>query len=504
MAVGESGTVAARLVAIGRVWAAVACVVGVVCLVGVSVAGPLNPPAGPVASTPGPEPRTAVNAVNTPGDNDATPSLFKITQPGSYYLAGNVTGVVGKHGIEIASSGVTLDLSGFALLGAVGSLDGVTASTPSLGDIQVRNGSIRGWGGSGLELLTGNNNNNAAHDLRVSGCLGAYGISIGRGTVVGCNASGNAEDGIGASEGSSIVRCTAVSNGGRGINTNFGVVITECAVYDNGGWGISTTGDCVVSDCAATSNDGGGIVCGSRSRISGCTATGNDNYGIQTGVASIVIGCTVSSSRAGDSASGLGILGIGSGVVISGCTVYANPSTGIRLTQRGRVIDCTVEFNSGVGIEVENDSMVTGCTVTSSGTLGIVAGDDCTITGCTSNRNALSGIRVDADCHVTNNTCNDNGLTGTGAAGIQTTAANNRVEGNVCSNNQKGFDTVAGSTGNLFIRNSASSNVVANYFFVANNRYGPIVDITGATAAVNGNSAASTMTTADPHANIRY
>jgi hypothetical protein len=56
-------------------------------------AGPLGPPAGPVASSyktlTEVEPRTAINAANTPGD--AT-SLFKITQPGSYYLTGNITG----------------------------------------------------------------------------------------------------------------------------------------------------------------------------------------------------------------------------------------------------------------------------------------------------------------------------------------------------------------------------------------------------------------------------
>jgi len=46
-----------------------------------------------------------LNAANTPGDAD---SVFKITQSGSYYLAGNITGVSAKYGVEIAASGVTL------------------------------------------------------------------------------------------------------------------------------------------------------------------------------------------------------------------------------------------------------------------------------------------------------------------------------------------------------------------------------------------------------------
>src|SRR6478672_5324618 len=81
-------------------------------------AGDLNPPAGPVASTMKTlsevEPRIAINATNTPGDAD---SVFKISQPGSYYLTGNVTGVASKYGIEIAASGVTVDLAGFELTG---------------------------------------------------------------------------------------------------------------------------------------------------------------------------------------------------------------------------------------------------------------------------------------------------------------------------------------------------------------------------------------------------
>ena len=61
-------------------------------------AGDLNPPAGPVTPTMKPldevEPRTAVNATNTPGDTD---SSFRISQSGSYYLTANLTGESGKH-----------------------------------------------------------------------------------------------------------------------------------------------------------------------------------------------------------------------------------------------------------------------------------------------------------------------------------------------------------------------------------------------------------------------
>src|SRR3954468_6434409 len=59
------------------------------------------------------EPRTEINATNTPGDAS---SIFRITAPGSYYLSGNITGVSPKGGIVIASNDVTVDLNGFAVI----------------------------------------------------------------------------------------------------------------------------------------------------------------------------------------------------------------------------------------------------------------------------------------------------------------------------------------------------------------------------------------------------
>src|SRR5437870_5205357 len=148
-------------------------------------AGDLNPPAGPVAPTMKTlteiEPRIAINATNTPGDSN---SVFKITQPGSYYLTANITGVASKHGIEIVASGVTLDLNGFDLIGAPGSLDGVSVTTAIVqSNIAVVNGSVRAWGDKGIDLAT-----SAAINCRVEGVLAAFnagdGISTGAGSAV--------------------------------------------------------------------------------------------------------------------------------------------------------------------------------------------------------------------------------------------------------------------------------------------------------------------------------
>ena len=147
--------------------ATLAIAVPMVCAVCPTHAGDLNPPPGPVmptmktldeifnetaaalgeattakdAAIAAQDPRTPIDATNTPGDAD---SLFRIALPGSYYLTGNVTGVAGKHGIEIAANGVTLDLMGFDLVGVPGSLAGVRETVDAT-DTAVVNSSVRNW-----------------------------------------------------------------------------------------------------------------------------------------------------------------------------------------------------------------------------------------------------------------------------------------------------------------------------------------------------------------------
>jgi parallel beta-helix repeat protein len=112
------------------------------------------------------------------------------------------------------------------------------------------------------------------------------------------------------------------------------------------------------------------------------------------------------------------------------------------------------------------------------------------------------GVRVSSQCLVVNNTCDDNGASGGDGAGIHATTGDNRIDGNTVTRNDRGIDV--DFSGNLIIRNSASGNTT-NYVIAADNRYGPVVDITAAgTAAVNGNSAADTVITTHPWANFAF
>ncbi|MEK6644895.1 MAG: hypothetical protein AABZ08_13410 [Planctomycetota bacterium] len=264
-----------------RLFAVVTLPIGAAVLVAgawFATAGDLNPPVGPVTPTyktlTEVEPRTAVSATNTPGDAD---SLFKITQRGSYYLTGNVTGVVGKHGIEIVASGVTLDLNGFDLLGIAGSLDGVSTTVASLTNLAVINGSVRNWGDEGIDLAINSPANCRVAGLLASGNAG-NGIAIGQGgTASNCSAYLNGVNGILVGNGCTVTHCSAYQNTGSGIITGSGCTVAVCSVRLNSLVGISVVASCTVVDCSAQSNTLDGIACISACIIRSNTCSVNGN-----------------------------------------------------------------------------------------------------------------------------------------------------------------------------------------------------------------------------------
>jgi len=324
---------------------------------GIALAGPLTPPAGPVTSTyktlTEVEPRIAINATNTPGDAN---SLFMITQPGSYYLTGNITGVAGRHGVEIAASGVTLDLMGFDLSGLPASLDGVSATVSNLTNITVRNGSVRAWGDEGVDLGTNSADNSAVIDVRASGNAGS-GITTDDGcTITGCSAYNNTGDGILTGFGCTITGCSATNNSANGIVTSSSCTITACSASSNTGSGISTGFGCMITECTASYN-GTGIATDDGCTITGCTAIENTGSGISTGFGCMITECTASFNGTG--------IATASGCTISNCTARSNTLDGIRVTSGCVVLANACLFNgnggSGAGIHAtSSDNRIEG------------------------------------------------------------------------------------------------------------------------------------------------
>jgi hypothetical protein len=234
---------------------AVALIAGTV--VGTAAAGPLDPPAGPVAPTMKTlaevEPRTLISSASTPGDAD---SQFKITAHGSYYLNGSITISSGREFLEINASNVVVDLGGFRINGAAGSLSGIRVA-PGVTNITIRNGSIVGFDQSGIRS-----------DIDVGVTLEDLGI-----TDVG-------HEGIYVGKGSRLRNITVVDAGADGIQTFGGSIVRDCVVVSAGEAGFYAGGQTSFEGCSSRDNANTGFVLTGGSSVINSIASGNNNYAI--------------------------------------------------------------------------------------------------------------------------------------------------------------------------------------------------------------------------------
>jgi hypothetical protein len=124
----------------------IAGVLGAVLFPTFALAGPLDPPGGPVAPTMKTlqeiEPRQSIDFTNTPGDGT---SLFKIASAGSYYLTGSYSVSSGRNFLQITASNVTVDLNGFRIAGQAGSLDGIDVMS-GVTNVRIYNGTFANLG----------------------------------------------------------------------------------------------------------------------------------------------------------------------------------------------------------------------------------------------------------------------------------------------------------------------------------------------------------------------
>lgn len=221
------------------------------------------------------EPRTDIRTL-------AASPPYTISQPGSYYLSGNIT-VASGNAIVIAASDVSIDLNGFMIESTSPTLSGEGISTSGIRErISIRNGVIKGtssvhtvtgaFTGRGFTIGISSNDLNFSQieDLRIAGC--GIGISCGRQCLVTRCIVDVCENGI--------------------FNNNFGItsdcIVTNCS--DNGIAGSTVQG------CTATSFSGTAI---SGGMVTDCHGRSNSGIGL--------VGADVISSSRGISASNTGI-----------------------------------------------------------------------------------------------------------------------------------------------------------------------------------------------------
>jgi len=334
------------------------------------VAGPLSPAAGPVASSYKTlnevEPRVAINAANTPGDAS---SIFRITQPGSYYLTGNLNGQADKDAvITIAADGVTLDLNGFTIHGN-GAQYGLNAG--AIKHTTIRNGVIRNAGTNAISL----SNATATHvaDMQIF------------------NAG---ESAVGLGSTSIVERVTCINSGTGAISVDTGSTVRQTTVSGSGDYGISATKS-VIEGCAVTGAGGYGFSVGESSTITNSTAAGCVS-GFGASSKSRFINCVATGSA------NIGFVAGFSGVV-EGCTANNNGTDGILANDDAVVRNCTANDNTGHGINADNRAVIVGNSANKNGAAvagttsgGIyVAGTDCRVEGNSVMGNDW-GIRVNA------------------------------------------------------------------------------------------------------------
>jgi hypothetical protein len=280
----------------------------------------------------------AINSTNTPGNGS---NQFIISQPGSYYVRGNINGVSGKNCIAINVSDVTLDLNGFVL-----NANGITGTSGinlpnTVNNITVRNGVLRGWTVNGISASNATNSlfENIKSLSNGSDPNGA-GIVTGDSCVIRFCAAMNASiTGFFVGNGSIIDLCTT-----QNVHTGYDLA------------GSSTISRCVANFGALNTN---GISAGSYSLVTDCTVTGGTGIGIFAGADSIVVNCTASSF------SQFGIRSAQSSII--NCTANEN-KTGIDGESFGRVTDCLVVGNTDVGIRGGDSSHIVGNVCNQNGT----------------------------------------------------------------------------------------------------------------------------------------
>ncbi len=396
-------------------------------------AGPLNPPAGPVAPTTKTlqevEPRTPISSQSV------------ITSRGSYYLTNNIVANSGV-GITIQAQGVTLDLNGFGIIGdgsGSNSDHGISIDTGA-GDppVTIRNGFVSNFAGDGIRVST-TIAKVVIEGVHVKDCRSGFNLN-GECDVRDCVASSCSATGFSTTVTGRFENCLADDNGSEGFRVPRGV-LRACAATNNVFDGFRIAGNfenlvVVASDCIATANGGAGFYCEGPASLSSCVAAMNGLQGLR-----------------GDSA-----------LVCRGCLSYENLGPGIDAGSASTLSDCLARSNNSNGFILGVGSTATSCTAHQNALDGFSAAAACALAHCTSYLNGVNGFDLGSDSHISFCAADANSEDGIEGSSDCT------IDSNLVTDNMTG---IVGGTNSLVIRNRAAGNTGADYDLAGSNA-GPI------------------------------
>jgi Right handed beta helix region len=422
---------------------------------------------------------------------------YIINNPGSYYLSANLV-VTKANAINIAASGVTLDLRGFELAGT-GAADAGTGISVASGvqRVSVSDGTLHGVFNAIDAHLA-----NACRFSRLiaTQCVDIAFLCRPSTTMEFCVARNNSAIGFNLDNASVLSDCVADSNARSGIQVGDSSIITRCVAYNNTGISAISTGvGCTLSDCQAVQNGTNtlslvaAIDAPDNSVLTRCAAVGNyATYGISLGFGSVATQCIANENIGNDVASaGFGLVERSAAYgcrALFNVTIHSSPNEQMGvgflcLRNECLVEDCTAVGNSGDGI-------CTGDAVSNTGVFY------CRVSRCEANENGFDGIRiVGSDVTVADNRCIKNAVFGLHVqSGTSNIIARNQLLGNTFSGLR------IDSTISLVYANLARGNA-ENYDVVFGNRIGTVV--APMTSSASGNTGGAAFSN-DPYANIGF
>jgi len=215
---------------------------------------------------------------------------YTISVAGSYYLATNLMGGANTTGVVVQADNVSVDLNGFAIIGAGGSVGPGIFVSGSRANLSVRNGAVRDWGNDGVSAVSAVN---AQFERLVISGNSSNGLVCGLNSqIVQCAARLNGRDGIRCVQGSLVKNCLAISNSLNGVSVvnlagqgSPGTIVTACVLNNNGGAGLSAGFNSLVTENECAGNLIGINMTSSRGRFERNNLIDN-GFGLSLGLGS--------------------------------------------------------------------------------------------------------------------------------------------------------------------------------------------------------------------------